>query len=244
MLCSTLWLQACTVAAKSLLRAVNWAFPYVLQPIVEGEPLPKKRGPVFDARQLLVTVLTSLGTLLTFGAVFPPLAVPIAVTIMSSVFFARLELKRLVQEATWLQRYDYIEAIDQDCLRVGSDSMLLRAVRMLIYLSFCFYTLFIFDTLGDAVGFDASFWVLIVVPALPLTLDWVFYAYSGTTFVRARIYLNRSLSNSVRSSRRIEMLRQIHLEHSVKSPMSSAELSGGEYGERLSDEVTSEHDQA
>ena len=57
------------MAAKSLLRAVNWAFPYVLQPIVEGEPLPKKRGPVFDARQLLVTVLTSLGTLLTFGAV-------------------------------------------------------------------------------------------------------------------------------------------------------------------------------
>ena len=223
---------------------VRLALPYVLKPIVEGEPLPEKRGPVFDARQLLVTVLTSLGTLLTFGAAFPPLAVPIAVTIMSSVFFARLELKRLVQEATWLRRDDYIEAIDQDCLGVGSDSMLLRAVRMLIYLSFFFYTLFIFDTLGDAVGFGDSFWVLIVVPALPLALDWFFYSYSGTTFVRTRMWVTRSLSSSVATSKQLQMLRDIQLEHTTKSPMSSAAGSGGGYGERHSNEIDCEHDQA
>jgi hypothetical protein len=35
-------------------------------------------------------------------------------------------------------------------------------------LSCVFYTVFLFDTLGDEVGFAGAFWVLIVVPLLPI----------------------------------------------------------------------------
>jgi H+/Cl- antiporter ClcA len=41
---------------------------------------------------------------------------------------------------------------------------------MLVTLSCLFYTLFLFDTLGDAVGFQDALWVLIVVPLLPALL--------------------------------------------------------------------------
>jgi hypothetical protein len=41
---------------------------------------------------------------------------------------------------------------------------------MLVTVSCWFYTLFLFDTLGDAVGFEGAYWVLIVVPLLPLVL--------------------------------------------------------------------------
>jgi hypothetical protein len=41
---------------------------------------------------------------------------------------------------------------------------------MLLTLSCLFYTLFLFDTLGDAVGFEGALWVLIVVPLLPLCM--------------------------------------------------------------------------
>jgi hypothetical protein len=35
-------------------------------------------------------------------------------------------------------------------------------------MSCVFYTLFLFDTLGDEVGFAGAFWVLIAVPLLPV----------------------------------------------------------------------------
>jgi hypothetical protein len=41
---------------------------------------------------------------------------------------------------------------------------------MLVALSCWFYTLFLFDTLGDAVGFEGAYWVLIVVPLTPVVL--------------------------------------------------------------------------
>jgi hypothetical protein len=41
---------------------------------------------------------------------------------------------------------------------------------MLVTLSCQFYTLFLFDTLGDAVGFQDALWVLILVPLLPAVL--------------------------------------------------------------------------
>jgi hypothetical protein len=41
---------------------------------------------------------------------------------------------------------------------------------MLVTASCWFYTLFLFDTLGDAVGFERAYWVLIVMPMMPLVL--------------------------------------------------------------------------
>jgi uncharacterized membrane protein len=39
---------------------------------------------------------------------------------------------------------------------------------MIITISCLFYSLFLFDTLGDAVGLDGAYWVLIVMPLFPL----------------------------------------------------------------------------
>ena len=41
---------------------------------------------------------------------------------------------------------------------------------MIVALSCWFYTLFLFDTLGDSVGFADSYWVLVVMPLMPLVL--------------------------------------------------------------------------
>jgi hypothetical protein len=42
-----------------------------------------------------------------------------------------------------------------------------------------FYTLFLFDTLGDAVGFQHAYWVLIVVPVMPLGLFGAIQIYKA-----------------------------------------------------------------
>jgi hypothetical protein len=43
------------------------------------------------------------------------------------------------------------------------------ALDMVLTVSCLFYTLFLFDTLGDAVGFNDAYWVLIFVPLLPVS---------------------------------------------------------------------------
>jgi hypothetical protein len=64
----------------------------------------------------------------------------------------------------------YLRILEQQCDGAGSAGFLRGTAWMLIALSCLFYTLFLFDTLGDAVGFQDALWVLIVVPLLPALL--------------------------------------------------------------------------
>jgi hypothetical protein len=173
-------------------------------------------------------VVTYLGLLLTFGAMFPPLALCLTVSILSISYFTKLRIGRYLTNtylALALQpavvstlpneagpfngsgsanvsfsssqdldvvssRRDRDDANSKINVNVYNDqgvfvnaagsSVVLRmsefvkkdTLLMLLVLSCLFYTLFLFDTLGDQVGFMGAFWVLIVVPLLPALLLW------------------------------------------------------------------------
>jgi hypothetical protein len=120
-----------------------------------------------------------LGLLLTFGAVFPPLAVALAYTFLFSVLFTRLKLGRFLHiSAEHHDTATFLRFIETELAEVGNNIVMHQSMWMLITLSCWFYTLFLFDALGDAVGFQKSYWVLIVVPVLPL-LMYVLYSYAG-----------------------------------------------------------------
>ena len=120
-----------------------------------------------NANQVLVTSVTYLGLILTYGAAFPPLALALAVTLVIVACYDKLVLGRFLNIAIAQQQPQYREIIELECKGVGSGAVLQNFVWMLVTASFWFYTLFLFDTLGGAVGFKRSYWVLIVVPLLP-----------------------------------------------------------------------------
>jgi H+/Cl- antiporter ClcA len=60
--------------------------------------------------------------------------------------------------------------IERECGAVVSVLCLPGVCWMLVTLSCWFYTLFLFDTLGDTVGFEGAYWALIVVPLTPVVL--------------------------------------------------------------------------
>ena len=120
----------------------------------------------FPANRVLLQVFTYLGMLLTFGAMFPPLAFALAVTIFIVMYFARLKAGWFIYNAAAAERYRYIRIVMRECQGVGSSAVLTSAMWMLVTISCGFYTLFLFDTLGDAVGFHHAYWLLIVVPLL------------------------------------------------------------------------------
>jgi hypothetical protein len=68
----------------------------------------------------------------------------------------------------------YVAVLEQECEGVGSEKVLGRSVAMVVAFSCVFYTLFLFDTLGDAVGLRGAYWVLIVVPLSAMLLSAVF----------------------------------------------------------------------
>eukprot|EP01032_Pedospumella_encystans_P014308 gene14308-biopygen11681 len=150
-------------------RALNRTLPSILKPLPDAAvdvKNPTYRG-FFQANHLLILLTNYLGLLLTFGAVFPPLAVALTVTLLSVTTYIKLKLGRFLTNAVNLNRFEYIDLIEAECQRAGAVEVLRRSAWLMLCFTCAFFTLFVFDTLGDAVGFDRAYWVLIVLPLLP-----------------------------------------------------------------------------
>lgn len=161
-------------------RFLKLGVPFILRPIdvLNEEELKVQPDRYFPVNQMLVVLINLLGMLLTFGAVFPPLAVALAFTLVAVTVFAKLKLGRFLCNAITKRRLNYVDLIEAECQRAGAVTVLYRSAWILIVISCFFYTFFIFDTLGDAVGFTGAFWVLIVLPLVPAAIFALFTALS------------------------------------------------------------------
>jgi hypothetical protein len=160
----------CSGYAHALLQQI---VSPILRPL---SPLAADQGTVHtvtyvQASRVLVSLATSLGVLLTFGAVFPPLGFALTFTAAATVLLIKLTIGRFLCSAEKQgQLGTYLAILEQQCEGAGSAGFLRGTAWMLVTLSCLFYTLFLFDTLGDAVGFRGALWVLIVVPLIPVLL--------------------------------------------------------------------------
>lgn len=126
--------------------------------------------PLVGAVGILVNLLTQFGILLTFGGIFPPIAAAMTVSIVSVVYTTMVKLDNLVQYALRVHQPQYLSIIDVECAEVATMKQLQLAAKIILCYSCAFYTLFLFDILGDAEGFAASVWVLFVFPTLPFVV--------------------------------------------------------------------------
>jgi Leucine-rich repeat (LRR) protein len=170
-----LWLRRHLSPASRLYTMVTAATPRILRELRSPQDLAQARSnssyrPVFDANKLMMSLLTYLALLLTFGALFPPLAVCCAVAMASLMLTARLEVGRYVNAAVAADRQDCLDEVESACAGVATPQQLRMALYLVLAVSCMFYTLFLFDTLGYEVGFSGAFWVLIVVPLLPVVV--------------------------------------------------------------------------
>jgi len=176
-------------ADPSLLHKVtSWSLPRLLRPpSADGyqKHLLQRRSLV-GAVGVLVTLSTQLGILLTFGAIFPPVALAMAVSIAAVVYQTRFKVQRFVQATVNAQLLGYLDVINAECAGVGTREQMQLAVKIIVCYCCAFYTLFLFDTLGDTEGFAASAWVLIVVPLTPIVLFGAVQAHTYLAVYAAR----------------------------------------------------------
>ena len=126
--------------------------------------------PLCTASSDIIALLTYLAIILTFGVVFPPLAVALLVTMLISIVSSNMRLQRFVSLAVQQGSLHSVHIIEAECHGLGNEETLRSSFWLLLTCSCWFYTLFLFDTLGDAVGFEKAYWVLIVMPLMPMCM--------------------------------------------------------------------------
>jgi Leucine-rich repeat (LRR) protein len=141
-------------------------------PVQRSNPL----RPYFDATQFSIAQLTYICLLLTFGAVFPPLAASIALTMVCTIAETRLKVGRFLTSAKERGHTGYGAIVEQECAGVASLLTLQRALWMIFAFAAVFLGLFMFDTIGTSRGFQHAYWVLFAFPAATVGIYAVYVA--------------------------------------------------------------------
>jgi Leucine-rich repeat (LRR) protein len=163
---------------------VSYCVPRILRTnddafAVQGEAPHDPTRPLWDANQFLLVISSYVGVLLTFGVVFPPLALSMGVAVFCAVYLARIEVGRYLSAALAANALTYVDAVNTACAGVGSVAQLRQAAGVILCVMGVFYAFFLFDTLGDAQGAQAACWVMIVVPLVPILLWGTWEAIAG-----------------------------------------------------------------
>jgi len=124
--------------------------------------------------ELLVFELTFVGLILTFGTIFPPLAIAFFISICCRSYFYECILGRFIIDTAKLEFYSKLDILEDNFKVQPLQSTLKKCGWFLLYVSCGFYTLFLYDILGDSVGFYKAYWVLIVMPCLPLITNFIY----------------------------------------------------------------------
>ena len=130
----------------------------------------------FNANRYFLSFLTYLGLLLTFGLAYPPLAACVVAAVVSMLLYLRLCLGKFLHTTREENKQFLLRILDEACVNVGGARFITQAAWLVVGFSSVFYTLFLFDTLGDAEGLSNAYWVLIVVPLVPVyvyLLQWL-----------------------------------------------------------------------
>ena len=136
---------------------------------------------LLDGHKILVTLLTYLGILLTFGIVFPPLTVAMCAAMLSTAYFTQLHLNRLLIHAREANKLQYVsDLLEQECRGTASVDKLKWGIVLIISFAAFFYPMFLFDTIGAAMGWSGAFWVFIVMPLTPPCLLAAWWCWNYT----------------------------------------------------------------
>jgi Leucine-rich repeat (LRR) protein len=223
-----LWLRRNLSPTSRLYSTVTAVTPRILRELRSAQDFAQARSdplyrPVFDAKKPIMSLLTYLALLLTFGALFPPLAVCCAVAMASVVLTARLQVGRYVSAAVAADRHDCLDEVESACAGVATPVRLRTALYLVLAVSCLFYTLFLFDTLGYEVGFAGAFWVLIVVPLLPV-VAWALRAVAVRILLRGPAALENGEASFIAQD------PEVGVELATKQQTASGAVAGAETG--------------
>jgi hypothetical protein len=154
------------------------------------EVLPADPNQVFVARRYTTILVGDLAILLTFGSIYPPLAVVVCLSVLINSVSVQLVMGRFVSLAQSFSKsmqtgvslpmpimgaseqeqrlWSYVEVIKRETAAVGS--LIALSLAPITILAAVFWSFFLFDIYGDEMGTKRSLWILFVLPLCLLAI--------------------------------------------------------------------------
>jgi len=153
-------------------RLLEFAVIPLLRPVLDD--IPSNMPMLFDRRRFVVRISTAFSILVTYGVAFAPLAVVIACGIFSVTYFEQLLVGRLLtlemdmRETNQMRSRTYRQILNREV--EGINDILVHMVWVVAPFVSIFYSFFIFDTLGSAVGWKDAIMASVLMTCTPLLI--------------------------------------------------------------------------
>ena len=146
----------------------------------------KSRKMLFNKDIFTVGFVGDLAVLMTFGAIFPPLAIVIFFNILIHTFLTQILMGRFIQIAKALVQKSstaalyllpLVDFLNDECRDVGR--LIFDSIPTIAVLAAIFWSFALFDTLADAAGTKHAIWILIVMALMPFWIVGLGRLYRG-----------------------------------------------------------------
>lgn len=121
---------------------------------------------LFQSDRFVLRIIMMLAVFVTFGVMFPPLAFMICVSFLITCYFMQFMLGRFVSQQPMTSKQLILQYINQDAANTGVTFM--KKVHVIGLPATFFYSYFIYDTYGDAVGAMNALWMTFLMGVLGL----------------------------------------------------------------------------
>jgi Leucine-rich repeat (LRR) protein len=175
---------------REILKETSWTYRLLAAVLPDNlkdfTPTPPTNKPVilFDKNRLAVKINSSLVVMVSFGALFPPLAVIICVTIITITIYEEIVIGRLLYESERLGYGWYKKQLERDCY--GMSESLKYTLWSLIPVSSFLFAYIIFDTWGDELGWKSALPSTLVMGFVPIM---VLFLLKNNTYLRTKLAL-------------------------------------------------------
>lgn len=123
----------------------------------------------FKAKNTIINLISDIAILLTFGVIFPPIALVGCFSIVSNTIFIQVALGRLVVlSRTQPELIKSILRINTKC--GGIRWLFMNSLKSLSLLLGLFWSCFLVDIYGDVKGWEASVWIFAVMCCMPVII--------------------------------------------------------------------------
>jgi Leucine-rich repeat (LRR) protein len=163
---------------------IKWKLPNILQfgNLIHTDNTSKFKMLIFidEIHELIAYQLLLVTLTMTFGTIYPPLAVAFFITICANTYYNKIYLGRFLSYVVNNNSYENLDILEDNMKVQPLLSTIRKCCWFSLFVSCSFYTLFLFDILGDSMGFYKAYWILIVMPCVPLYLyitQWIFCKY-------------------------------------------------------------------
>jgi hypothetical protein len=136
--------------------------------------LPHDPKDSFIARRFATLLVGDVAILITFGSIYPPLAIAICISLLLQMSMTQIMLDRFLYLSNTVRLRDLmnmnmcVEVIKRESAAIGF--MIALSLAPTSSLASVFWSFFLFDIYGDVAGLNNSLWILFVLPACILLM--------------------------------------------------------------------------